>query len=155
MKNVKNDIVRFLVWMRNGISFGTTWFLLILLAYNYMFDIQTISTMNLLKMFLWVCGGVFIFCTFFSSLFIKKWGFLSRLTGFMVTICLYECVGFYSIGIFAGKGSIVGWIIFVGIVLVLYLICIFIYKQYSKKQGEIYTQALRKYQKQRSIKDGK
>lgn len=155
MKKMKNDLVRFLVWMRNGISFCTTWFLLILLAYNYMFDIQTIPTVNLLKMLLWICGGVFIFCIFFSSLLIKKWGFVSRLTCFMCTICLYECIGLYSIGIFSGKGSIAEWMIFVGIVLVLYLCCIFIYKQYSKKQGEIYTQALRKYQKQRSDHDGK
>ena len=35
MRNRKKDIIQFFVWMRNGIAFCTTWFLVLTLAYNY------------------------------------------------------------------------------------------------------------------------
>lgn len=41
------------------------------------------------------------------------------------------------------------WSIFIGIIFVLYVICIVIYQQYSKRQGERYTQALEAYQQER------
>lgn len=155
MRNRKNEIIQFGLWMRNGIAFCTTWFLILFLAYNYMFNKQTISTNNLMKLVLWIVGGVFIFNLIFTRLIIKRWSFTGRLTCFMSAISLYECLGFYWFGFFEGKGTIVQWVMFIGIIFVLYIICIVIYKTYSKRQGEIYTQILREYQSKRIIQHEK
>ena len=69
----------------------------------------------------------------------------------MCAISLYECLGFYWLGLFEGKGTAVQWLIFIGIILVLYFICVVLYQKYSKKQGEIYTEGLQKYQTERSM----
>ena len=150
MRERKGDIIRFFVWMRNGVAFCTTWFLILVLAYNCICGIPTISTEGLIKMVFWIIGGVFIFNLFFSGFLIIKWRFIKRLTLFMMTISLYECLGFYWLGFFSAGGTAIQWLLFVVLILVLYFICIAIYHNYSKKQGEIYTQALRKYQEKRS-----
>lgn len=155
MRNRKRDIIQFFVWLRNGVSFCTTWFLLIMVACSCVYRSQTILTESLIKMFILVAGGVLIFNLFFTHLLITKWRFIKRLTFFMVTISIYECLGFYWLGIFSAKGTSIQWIMFVTIVLFLYLICIAIYRSYSKKQGEIYTQALLKYQEKRSRENEK
>ena len=134
MRERKGDIIRFFVWMRNGVAFCTTWFLILVLAYNYICGNPTISTEGLIKM----------------GFLIIKWRFIKRLTLFMMTISLYECLGFYWLGFFSAGGTAIQWLLFVVLILVLYFICIAIYHNYSKKQGEIYTQALRKYQEKRS-----
>ena len=151
----KKDIIQFLAWMRNGITFVTTWFLILILMYNHFFHIQTISTSSLTKLVCWIAGGVFIFNLFFTTLIIKKWSFIKRLTWFMSAMCLYECFGFYWLHFFQGRGTPIQWFIFIGIIFVLYLICIAIYQTYSNRQGEVYTQALQKYQQQRSREDGR
>lgn len=155
MKNRKRDIIQFLVCMRNGSAFCITWLLILLLIYSYIYNQQTISINILTKMLLLILGGVFIFSILFTQSFIKKWSFTKRLTAFMVSITVYECAGFYWIGIFTGKGTLIQWIIFIGIMCVLFFCCIAIYQRYSKKQGEFYTQALRKYQKKRNIENEK
>lgn len=152
---MKKNIIQFLVWMRNGIAFCTTWFLIIWLVCCHIFECQVISVSSLSKMLLLVIGGVLIFNVFFTHVFIKKWDFTKRLTCFIVLIGLYECVGFYWIGFFRGIGSLIQWGIFVAVVCALYFVCIAIYHGYSKKQGEIYTQALENYQRQRRNGDEK
>ena len=155
MYKYKEDFIKFLVWMRNGTAFCTIWFLILMLVYNSIYNIPTISTNILIKLILLSFGGVFLFNVFFTCLFIKKWSFIKRLTGFMIVISLYECFCFYSLEFFQSHGTIIQWIIFAGIVLALYFCCIVIYQQYSKKQGEIYTKSLQAYQQKRRIENGK
>lgn len=154
MKNSKKDVIQFLTWMRNGIAFCTSWFLILWLLYNRAYGIENVATDGLIKMILFVAGGVFLFCVTFTRVVIKKWKFLSRLTCFMVLISVYECVAFYSMGIWGRSGSAMEWVGFAVVILVLYLVCIGIYKVYSRKQGELYTQALQKYQYKRSVSHG-
>lgn len=155
MKNKKRDMIQFLVWMRNGTAFCTTWFLILLLIQSYAYNRQTIATNSLTKRLLLIVGGVFLFSIFFTKLFIKQWSFTKRLNGFMISFILYECAGFYWMGIFRGTGTWTEWLIFIGIVCGLYGLCMMIYERYRAKQGEIYTQALQRYQEQRSKEDGK
>lgn len=150
MRDQKNELIRFGIWTRNGIAFCTTWFLILRLVYNRIFHISVISTNSLIHFFLWIVGVVFIFNSIFTRLFIKKWGFTGRLTCFMSIISVYECLGFYRLGFFRESGTIIQWIAFIGIVFVLYLICIILYQNYRKKRGEIYTRKLREYQSKRS-----
>lgn len=155
MYRYKDDFLKFLVWMRNGTAFCTTWFLILMLVFNSIYNIPAISTNILIKLILLSFGGVFLFNLFFTCLFIKKWSFIKRLTGFMIVISLYECLCFCSLEVFQSSRAIVKWIIFVGIVLILYFCCIAIYQQYSKKQGEIYTKSLQAYQQKRSVEIGR
>lgn len=150
MKINKRDMIQFLLWMRNGIVFVSMWFLILLLAYCSYWNVQSIATDSLIKMILWIVGGVCVFNIFFTSVMIHKWSFMKRLTGFMLSISIYECIGFYNLGIFTGRGSTIQWMVFIGIVLVSYLISMSIYVVYSKKKGKLYTEALEKYQKERN-----
>lgn len=154
MENNKKDIIQFLVWMRNGIAFGVSWFLILWLFYNGVFEIESIATDSLIKMILFVMGAVFLFSAAFTRLFIRKWSFLGRLTCFMVLISIYECIVFYWTGFWGGSGTRIEWFAFIGTILVLYFICIAIYQLYSKKKGELYTLALQEYQQKRSSEYG-
>ena len=146
---MKQQISQFFTWLRNGTCFCFTWFLLLLILLYLYYGNDAISTMGLLKLFVLSFGGVLLFCLLFTNLLIRKWLFTTRLTSFMICITLYECIGFYWLGIFSTKGSLGQWGIFMAIVLCLYFICIAIYSQYSKKKGELYTQALQTYQEKR------
>lgn len=148
---MKQQISQFFTWLRNGTCFCFTWFLLLLTLLYLYYGKDAISTLGLLKLFVLSFGGVLLFCLLFTSLFIKKWRFVTRLTCFMISITLYECIGFYWLGIFSTKGSLGQWGIFMAIVLCLYFICIAIYHQYSKKKGELYTMALQEYQEKRRL----
>lgn len=145
----KKDIYQFLTWMRNGTAFSVTWFLVLLLIYNSIFKVQSVSTCGLWKLLLLCMGGVFLFNVCFTKLFIKKWTFMPRLSCFMGVFMVYECWGFYLLGIFQSFGTVKNWIIFFAIVCILYLCCVVIYLRYSKKQGELYTLSLQKYQEKR------
>lgn len=149
MQNSKKDFIQFGACMKNGIASCTTWVLMIVLAYNYLFHIQTVSTDGLAKLVVWLIGAVFLFNLLFSHLFIKKWSFQKRLTCFMAAISLYVSFGFYWLGFFAGRGTAARWLIFIGILFILYFICIAICQKHSEIQGKRYTQALRRYQAQR------
>ena len=155
MQNRKKDIIHFLIWMRNGIAYTVSWFLILLLIYNKLRGHEAISTDGLAKMVVWTIGAVFLFNLLFTRFVIKKWSFMTRLTVFMVSICLYEGAGFYWLRNFVQKGSALQWLLFIGIVFALYLICIVIYQIYSKNQGEIYTRALQQYQQKRKMQNGK
>lgn len=155
MRSLKSEVIRFAVWMRNGIAFCTAWFVILILVYSYIFNVQSISTKSLGKIVLLIIGGVFVFNLSFTRLIIRKWNFTARLTCFICAISLYECLGFYWLGFFDGKGTIVQWLIFIGIICSLYFICIALYRQYSKKQGEIYTKVLKEYQMERSMQHEK
>lgn len=155
MQNFKTDAIQFAIWMRNGISFCTTWFLILILVYNHIFNIQTIQTKSLIKVVFLIIGGVLIFNLSFTRFMIKKMNFTVRLTCFMCTISLYECLGFYWLDFFEGNGTAVQWLIFIGIIFILYLICIVLYQKYSKRQGEFYTKILREYQMERSMQHEK
>lgn len=141
-----NKIKCFFVWMRNGISMCFTWLVLLLLIWNSIFGIEMLSTIALGRLLLFVSGGVLLFTVIFSNVIMQKPQFTSRLTGFMIVFAVYESVCFYWMGIFPNKGDIQQWLVFVGIILLLYFISIGIYQIYSKKKGNLYTQALRRYQ---------
>lgn len=152
MRDFKSEMIRFAVWTRNGVAFCTTWFLILILAYHSIFHIQNISTNGLMKVVLLIIGGVLIFNLSFTRIMIKKLNFTMRLTCFMCAVSLYECLGFYWIGFFKGRGTAVRWMLFIGFILILYFICAVLYQKYSKKQGEIYTRGLQKYQMERSMR---
>lgn len=155
MQNHKNNLFHFMLCMRNGIAYAVSLFIILILIYNKICNHQAISTDGLIKMVVWIAGAVFIFNLMFTRYIIKKWNFINRLTIFMVSICLYEGAGFYWLRNFIRKDAALKWLAFIGIVFIIYLACIMIYNKHSKKQGEIYTQALQQYQLKRSMQNGR
>ena len=149
MYKKKKEFQKFLVWLRNGIAFCTTWLLILLTGYNKIRHVTAIFTDQLIELILLSFGGVLLFNAFFTRLFIQRWNFMKRLTGFMIVI------SFYWLGYFRSFDTMIGWGIFVGIVLALYFGCIMLYQLYSKRQGEIYTKSLQAYQNKRSMENGK
>lgn len=143
----RGSIKQFMIWFRNGVSICTLWFLILMIVRNYALGIEEIKTDTLLKMILSIAGGVLGFCICFLPTIIRKWNFQTRLTIFMLFFSVYECACFYWLGIFQEKGTLVQYAIFAGIVLACYLVCMGIYGVYSRKQGELYTEALKNYQK--------
>lgn len=142
----KSSIKQFFIWFRNGVCFATTWLLIILLAMSYIYGIEVISAEFLIKMMISIVGGVFLFCVTFLRTIIKKWKFHTRLTVFMILFSLYECVCFYWLGIFTVNGTMLQYGIFVALIMLAYGACMIIYRGYCKKQGMLYTEALKRYQ---------
>lgn len=151
----KEELKKFLVWLRNGTSFCFTWFLILLLAYHSYFDIPSIPTKRLAQILFFCLGGVTVFNLFFTNILIRRWTFTQRLTGFMVVFSVYECICFYQMKFFQTSGSIWEWTAFAVIILLLYFCCLALYQIYSKKQGQLYTQSLQKYQEKRRLEHGK
>ncbi len=151
MRNRKEELKKFFIWMRNGTSFCFTWFLILILAYHSFYEISAISTAKLIQVLFFCIGAVAVFCLFFTGILLWRWSFTQRLTGFMVMFSIYECICFYRMEFFQTSGSILEWTVFAGIILLLYFICLILYQIYSKKQGALYTQSLQKYQEKRRL----
>ncbi len=149
--NTKKELKTFFIWLRNGTCFAVTWFLILELIVRWISGADTISIVNLTKIFFWTVGGVLIFCVTFTRLFVRKLGFTARLTFFMTTIAIYEILFFYNIGLFTDAGTARQWLLFFAIVLCLYFTCLAIYGCYRKKKTKLYTLALQKYQQERRI----
>lgn len=147
--NTKKELATFFTWLRNGICFAFTWFVILRLIASWAGGIETVSVTQLADMLLWTSGGVLLFCIAFTRLIIRKAGFTARLTFFMILITVYEIGYFYYEGLFTDLGYAYEWIIFAVIVVIMYLISLGIYQIYRKKKGELYTVALQKYQQER------
>ena len=142
----REKIKKFLVWMRNGVSISFTWLALLLLILSTALGMETISVTVLVRLLVFVTGGVFLFTLLFSDVAIRKLGFVGRLTSFMLIFSIYEGVCFYLFGLFHGEGSFLQWLIFAGIIVILYFLCIGIFRIYSRRKEVEYTQALQRYQ---------
>lgn len=145
----KDKIKNFLAWMRNGISFSFTWLMLLLVGRNCLYQIDTVSTEMLVELFGLTAGGTFLFTLFFSKLFFTRMLFVPRLTGFMITFSIFECMCFYHMGFFVTDGSLVKWGGFIAILFISYGLCLISNYLYGKKHEALYTNALHKYQEGR------
>jgi len=146
----KNLIIKqFLIWLRNGVCFCMTWFIILLLLFSKLFGYKAITMNTLGKLLLLTLVGVCLFNLFFIKGIIKKWSFTQRLTGFMLVFSILEALSFYWIGLFTRSGTLAQWLAFIGIVLVLYFMCIGINFIYGKRQEARYSSALKAYQASR------
>ena len=81
----KQELKKFLIWMRNGISFAVTWFLILLLAGSYGLNIPQIAVATLTKMVVLTAGGALLFCICFTN---HK--FLSKLDLILIYLLLLQ-----------------------------------------------------------------
>jgi hypothetical protein len=86
---------------------------------------------------------------FFSSCLITNKSFIFRLNGFVALFLPTEIAFLYIAGLFKGEGIGIQWAIFVGIIIVLYLICVILDKTIFRKQGQEYTVQLDRYKEER------
>ena len=150
----KQELKKFLIWMRNGTSFVVTWLLILLLAAGYTLGAVEITIAFLTKMVVLAAGGVFLFCASFTRLFLPRLSFLKRLSLFIISLCVYQAAGFYWLGLFGGRGTLLEWGAYALIILLFYLCCVAIYRLRYSKEGKAYTQALNEYQKKREMCHG-
>lgn len=143
---IRDRIKRFLIWMRNGVSMSFTWLTLLLLIIGMVCGIDKIPLLVFVRLLAFVTGGVLLFTLMFSDVVIRKLQFMGRLTGFMLIFSVYEGICFYWFGLFREDGSFIQWFIFAGIIVILYFLCIGIFRIYSRKKEVEYTQALQRYQ---------
>lgn len=152
---IQDRIKRFLIWMRNGVSMSFTWLTLLLLIIGMVCGIDKIPLLAFVRLLAFVTGSVFLFTLMFSDIVIRRLQFVGRLTVFTLLFSVYEGVCFYYYGLFHGNGSFIQWLIFSGIIVILYFVCIGIFQIYSRKKGEEYTEALQMYQQQQKNKEEK
>ncbi len=157
MVNRKEEWTRFFTWLRNGICFVTTWLLLLLLVFG---RAEQIERQTLCYLVTAAAGGSLLFCLAFTRTLIRKWGFTARFTLFMVSVVGFELIfaklaydAYYSERLSAFVGGMPDpiptgtWLVFGLICLAMYGISMGIYAVYRRKQGELYTTALQKYQR--------
>jgi uncharacterized membrane protein YobD (UPF0266 family) len=139
---------------RNCAAFTFAWLVIVVMMLCVLSGIKAIPVFFLLKLFVLCMALSVIFTLSFSKVIIRKKGFLFRLSFFMLCFVPCEVLGFYWMGIFKSIGQSKQWMLFSGIIIVLYLVCIWIDKVIYKRQGEMYTFQLNEYQKKRRLENG-
>ena len=147
MKQRKQDLLRCLTWLRNGICFCFTWLALLALILCRIRQIPYMSVDRLLLLLLFVCGGTVLFCLWFSPFPFRKMRFFHRLTGFFCLFVPYELLALYRLEVFHESETTLPMLLaFLLIALALYLLCLFIDRTVCERKGREYTQRLKRYQ---------
>jgi magnesium-transporting ATPase (P-type) len=145
----KADLKKAFILLRNGVALCFTWLVILLMLSGLFTGALAIKLTTLLSTLFISFVGVICFIVFFSDVFIRDRSFIFRLSFALIVFVPAEIFGFYLGGFFEGKGSLSTWLIFAGIVLFFYSLCIIIDKTFCKKKGEEYTFQLMKYQEER------
>jgi len=148
MKRTK--IKEALILLRNGLAFCFSWLVLCTMAISAFYGKDSISTVLLLKLFALCFWAVICFIICFKNLLIRRKGFIFRLTLFYAMFIPVEVIGFYSMKLFGGNGTLKEWGIFAAIILGLYVACVLIDWIVCRKQGENYTRSLLAYNERRA-----
>ena len=136
---------RMLTVFRNALGFSYAWTVLCAAVIVQIMGGGSISVGFLFKLLaLCAWGSVCFAGCFFNSLFDKR-GFIFCLTLFYILFLPVEILIYYSMGIFAGGGSPIAWMIFWSSVLSMYLLAIIIDRLILKRRGAEYTQKLKEY----------
>ena len=140
---------RFLGFIRDGVAYSFSWFVILVLIIGLLSGQQDIGVDFLGKLLVFCVLAAIEFTAFFSDSFITNKGFMLRLNGFVAFFLPTEIAFLYITGILTGAGTVIEWAIFVGIIVVLYLICVILDKTILRKQGQEYTSQLDKYKEKR------
>jgi len=140
---------RFLGFIRDGVAYSFSWFVILVLIIGLLSGQPDIGVDFLGKLLGFCVLAAIEFAAFFSDCFIANKGFMLRLNGFVALFLPTEIAFLYITGILTGAGTVPEWAIFVGIIIVLYLICVILDKTILRKQGQEYTTQLDKYKEKR------
>lgn len=134
---------------RNGLAFSFAWLVMVILIIALITGTASISTVFLAKLFLLCIGAAMLFAISFSEELLKKSSFIKRLTLFVLTFIPLEVLIFYWMGLFKGTGKPGQWLIFVGSIIVMYLISLILDVTVYANRGKKYTSQLNEYKKRR------
>lgn len=135
--------------IRNGISLSFTWLVLCLMIVCLINGVTSLDVSMLFKLFGLCLYAVLCFILFFTDAFIRKKGFIFRLSWFFVAFIPVEVLFFYAMNIFENKQDAVRWSIFGGIVLLFYIGCLLLDWIVCKRKGVEYTNLLQAYNERR------
>lgn len=142
------------LYFRNGTCFSFTWLVIIALVANLISGNDSLSSVFLLKTLLFCALASLLFSFIFSGVLFRKRLFIFKLSVFTVFFLPIEISYFYWIKLFGSTGDEIKWLIFVGVIVVLYLICLFIDRFIFAKKANEYTFMLNEYKQKRSDSSG-
>lgn len=135
----------FVAYIRNGLCFSFSWIMLMLMFGAFFSGRKGIETDFLFKAFFMCLYGAVCFAVCFTDFLIRTKGFIFRLTVLFVTFIPVEVFMFYKMNLFAGKGTVLEWMIFAAIVISFYVTCLVLDKTVFKDKAERYTRLLNEY----------
>lgn len=136
------NIKKQLLYFRNGLAFSFSWIVLCVVALCVLSGEEQVSISLLINLFV-LCGWASVsFVSCFMNRKLQKKPFMARLSLFYVLLIPIEVVIFCHMQLFAG---LTPWLIFAGIVLILYVICILLEVFVFRKEGLRYTEMLKRY----------
>lgn len=141
--------------IRNGLAFSFSWLVLCMMIAGWINDEKSLKLTLLFKLLGLCLYAVLCFTLFFSDAVFKKNGFIFRLSGFFLMFIPVEIIFFYCMNIFENTGKIVQWVIFVGIVLLLYIGCVLLDWIICKRRAVEYTNLLNAYNERREHESGR
>ncbi|MGN0474890.1 MAG: hypothetical protein ACI4IJ_07370 [Acutalibacteraceae bacterium] len=140
-----NEIKKMLTWFRNSAAFIYAWLTLLLVIWANISGMKSLPTVLLGDLFIFSALAAAGFSAIFTKALIKKMGFVGRLNCMMIYFICIEIGFFYKIGLFVTQGSLIEWLVFFVIIIVLYAICLVIFGIYSRRKEREYTGLLTKY----------
>lgn len=146
----KINVKELFIELRNGLCFSFTWLVICCMAIAIINARFVIPLRILMALFVLCFWAVLSFIVCFRDVFIKKKGFIFRLSLFYVMFIPAEVHCFFSMRVFKVTGTILEWTIFAIIVIGLYVTCVLIDRIVCKKQGERYTDKLLAYNERRA-----
>lgn len=135
----------FLKYLRDAVAYSFAWLVICVIAVALITRNDVITVFFLVKLFCLCLWGSISFTLCFRNKRLEKRGFIFLLTLFYILFIPVEILMFYLMGIFLKTGSAGLWLIFLGIIVVMYIISVLIDKVVMKKKAEIYTKKLMDY----------
>ena len=131
--------------LRDGVAFAYSWLVICVLAISLINGTDTLSVSFLLKLLVLCIWGALSFVVCFRTKALTKRGFIFSLTCFYVMFIPAEILMFYLMGIFEGSGSLILWVIFFTIIILMYIISLIIDVLIMRKKAVEYTEKLDAY----------
>ncbi|HBI52767.1 MAG TPA: hypothetical protein DDX72_08315 [Ruminococcaceae bacterium] len=146
-----NDrVIPFLKKIRDYTAYIFSWLTIIILIVSFISGNVSISALLLARILL-LSAIAAVSCTVaFTRTVIRRKGFLFRINLFALVFIPAEIAVFYRIGIFAGTGTPVQWLIFFGVILFLYIVSVGIGTLACRKEGRSINNMLDNYKKGRN-----
>jgi len=146
-----NDrVIPFLKKIRDYTAYIFSWLTILIVIVSFIGGNISISAAVLAKVLL-LSFIAAVSCTVaFTRAVIRKKGFLFRINLFALVFIPAETAVFYWIGIFSGAGTPAQWLIFFGVILLLYIVSVGIGTLACRKEGRSLNNMLDDYKKGRN-----
>ncbi len=150
-----NDrVIPFLKKVRDFTAYTFSWLTILILIISFINGNMIVSSSLLAKLLLLSVIAAVSFTIAFTRTVIRKKGFLFRINFFVLVFIPAEIAVFYWMDIFHGPGESSEWLIFFGVILLLYIVSVGIATFVCRKEGRTMNNMLDKYKKGRNNDHG-